>query len=837
MALLLQAANSCTHLYAVSVVILIGTIIGASACAQEPSIEFVPVGCRVIDDVIDGCPSKRIICQGGRALRSACLQHKDAGPCRAEITKFFYNPLTKRCEQFQYGGCLGNDNKFDTTYECEAACDANKLPEVLPFEVFLQNGVCAQTRQEGVGCNSQPLSTNWYYDVESGRCRSFRFLGCGGNDNRFPSKADCERRCVNGGDTDHQNRLQKCQQAAERGSCFSSHTRWFFDQRAGECATFVYSGCDGNDNNFETKQECEQACGETLACPYSRNRSYTVPDGCRLEWTRGQGPCETPVQVCDRDQQAVPNDKDDTHVCFKSAEKGRCSGSQVRFYFDSNSQDCMEFVYSGCESNGNNFDSKKSCLAACGGVTESSYLNKPIQYIFAGNDNVSDCALPAKVGWCFSRHERFFFDSFSGRCTSFQYSGCGGNANNFASELECERRCEDRSTNSVVQRKEPEVSEDDASIFCFQAPEQGPCSKWESRYAYNATSGQCESFFYGGCDGNKNNFRRQPECRTTCSQYTTSPSVANNRQQSKTSRKLWICDQPADEGDCFGQHERWRYDPALQTCVTFSFTGCGGNDNRFDTFDACIDACAGYRTAFADTELLGDIQSALLDDPEGQGAVLVINTRRTTACLQTPKPGPCKETFTRWYFDPATGSCATFQYGGCEANDNNFASQTECERSCVTEDEELPDDELASVCTEPMQPGPCRGRYTKYWFNKVARRCETFTYGGCSKNNNHFATLADCREVCGGGGRSKRSHRVQSTPSLCKERGDYGMGNCIGKGDVSKWFYNSLYGTCELFTYSGCGGNLNNFASWKECHKVCEEGYKVASGRPSFQGI
>lgn len=36
--------------------------------------------------------------------------------------------------------------------------------------------------------------------------------------------------------------------------------RYYFDVEASLCRSFTYSGFGGNDNNFETIQECRMAC-------------------------------------------------------------------------------------------------------------------------------------------------------------------------------------------------------------------------------------------------------------------------------------------------------------------------------------------------------------------------------------------------------------------------------------------------------------------------------------------------------------------------------------------------------------------------------------------------
>lgn len=51
-----------------------------------------------------------------------CQLDKDTGPCRAHFQRFFFNKETGKCEEFVYGGCLGNINNFRTKEECEGIC-------------------------------------------------------------------------------------------------------------------------------------------------------------------------------------------------------------------------------------------------------------------------------------------------------------------------------------------------------------------------------------------------------------------------------------------------------------------------------------------------------------------------------------------------------------------------------------------------------------------------------------------------------------------------------------------------------------------------------------------
>lgn len=54
------------------------------------------------------------------------------------------------------------------------------------------------------------------------------------------------------------------------------------------------------------------------------------------------------------------------------------------------------------------------------------------------------------------------------------------------------------------------------SDVCLLSPDPGPCDGVCPRVFYNASTGQCESFDYGCCGGNANNFLTPEECQAAC---------------------------------------------------------------------------------------------------------------------------------------------------------------------------------------------------------------------------------------------------------------------------------------------------------------------------------
>lgn len=52
-------------------------------------------------------------------------------------------------------------------------------------------------------------------------------------------------------------------------------------------------------------------------------------------------------------------------LCLDPLDKGKCSASFPRYYYNAATKKCEEFTYSGCGGSSNNFVSRQSCLDVC----------------------------------------------------------------------------------------------------------------------------------------------------------------------------------------------------------------------------------------------------------------------------------------------------------------------------------------------------------------------------------------------------------------------------------------------------------------------------------------
>ncbi|XP_060908814.1 kunitz-type protease inhibitor 1-like isoform X3 [Labrus mixtus] len=182
------------------------------------------------------------------------------------------------------------------------------------------------------------------------------------------------------------------------------------------------------------------------------------------------------------------------------------------------------------------------------------------------------------------------------------------------------------------------------SLYCLAPQKVGPCRAMFRRWRYDAASGECNEFIFGGCKQNNNNFLSKDECLSACSGV----------KAFERSGAL-----PAAEkcGETCG--------PRQLTCSS----GCCVDRNlECDGVTHCTDQsdekhCSKLNQTF----------TRLLDINVNQ---------RNARCSEPPLTGPCRASHTRWYYFPLDRKCYRFTYGGCEGNENNFEEEDKCSETC-----------------------------------------------------------------------------------------------------------------------------------------------------------
>lgn len=274
----------------------------------------------------------------------------------------------------------------------------------------------------------------------------------------------------------------------------------------------------------------------------------------------------------------------------QSPYQRRCSGFIPRWYYDTKTGVCKKFFWEGCWSTGNLFRNEFACLARCN--------KQGLQKLINESDPTAPCLQPKAVGNCHASILSFFFDTQTGKCTSFVYSGCGGNANNFQSYHQCDFKCNrleqapltlphlaDSTTISATATAPEKAVQLTKREKCNLPPVQpgsASCLAFVPSWTFNSTVGQCQSYVYEGCGRTANLFNSLDECDTACGPE---PIVQTS--------SLPLCLQPKVVGHCREALPMFFYDATTGKCTRFIYGGCKGNDNRFVTEEACKLACPG----------------------------------------------------------------------------------------------------------------------------------------------------------------------------------------------------------------------------------------------------
>ncbi|CAK9814021.1 Ppn [Anthophora quadrimaculata] len=594
--------------------------------------------------------------------KDACFLPKISGPCEGYIPSWYYDTGRKMCGQFIWGGCLGNANKFKTREECEELC-------VTPDDL----DPCEQPKEQGP---CQGNFTKWYYNAESQACEQFQYGGCKGNDNNFVTEVACHQQCLQPGKT-----RDSCLLPRAEGNCGEKQSRWYFDPSENRCMPFYYTGCGGNKNNFESRAACETDCPtkieqDTCLLPallgechnYTQRWYYdSYEQQCRLFYYGGCGGNENNFvneQDClNRCQTAITTPAPSKEVefkldfCFLPNEHGPCSGEHVKWFYDSQDGVCKQFRYGGCQSNGNNFNSREECEYRCGDVQDP-------------------CSLPKVIGPCNGVVRQYYYDYRTDTCEEFEYSGCQGNKNRFQSRSSCEEKCQKQviptqAVQNITITPTPSIETASKSSTCYMSVDPGSCNYDITAYYYDSQNHMCQAFIYGGCEGNANRFQTEEQCERLCGKF----------------QGQDICNLPVAPGDCRGSFRKYYYDSVSRLCRDFSYSGCEGNANRFSTMTECESICIHHEE----------------QAPPGNDT----GVSNVSICKEPVDIGSCTSgTTKRFYYDEEQKTCRAFIYTGCGGNRNRFKTLESCISTCLIYTNEVDvdhDKDTKDICAEARE--------------------------------------------------------------------------------------------------------------------------------------
>ncbi|XGW15900.1 hypothetical protein V3C99_001391 [Haemonchus contortus] len=305
-------------------------------------------------------------------MQTICTQPLRVGNCDRSVRRYWYSAATRECQSFEYTGCQGNDNNFETLVDCQTFCrNAAPEPRCLQGQAYKDTSGKFVTCSTNRAASSCPINYECYHDGN--------MYGC------CPAKAFTCSLSSNPGKT------------CGPGVSF----KFYYNAQTQECESFEYLGCDGNSNNFATRQECEAYCGvggcanggvplrdssgaiqtcseRTGGCP-STHECYAV----------SLGPDSVSHRCCPTK----------SYICALPPQQGSslCSGgvySVTRYYFNIVTKKCSPFAFNGCDGNPNNFASLNQCNNFCTASAckagDVVYLNPNSQTPISCNDEIQN---------------------------------------------------------------------------------------------------------------------------------------------------------------------------------------------------------------------------------------------------------------------------------------------------------------------------------------------------------------------------------------------------------------------------------------------------------------
>ncbi|XP_061612910.1 WAP, Kazal, immunoglobulin, Kunitz and NTR domain-containing protein 2 [Phyllopteryx taeniolatus] len=140
---------------------------------------------------------------------------------------------------------------------------------------------CLKPPDDPERCGSDLEKASWFYESRSNNCISLtRCYSSGQRARRLLETYDKCMRCCG------PQPPGPCHLPGLQGPCKAYEPRWAYSGSLRQCQSFVYGGCGGNDNNFESKEACEEMCPypKSHDCKTCKPRGKIVTSFCRSDF-------------------------------------------------------------------------------------------------------------------------------------------------------------------------------------------------------------------------------------------------------------------------------------------------------------------------------------------------------------------------------------------------------------------------------------------------------------------------------------------------------------------------------------------------------------------------
>lgn len=291
-----------------------------------------------------------------------------------------------------------------------------------------------------------------------------------------------------------------------------------------------------------------------------------------------------------------------------------------------------------------------------------------------------------------------------------------------------------------------------------------------------------------------------------------------------------VCQLPQEIGPCKSQVHAYFYNGNTGACETFWYGGCLGNGNRFETEIECQSKCVPNWTLPIATETTANPPAVVVENQEPMTTLATNQQSNLTGkkdlmtfvielayplrnfllsavivdpCVLPADIGPCRASAPRFHYNAAAGECQLFNYGGCRGNLNNFETIEQCQVQCHP---------AGQVDIAPLPAIQVEEQIRLEMKEGIQYSQNDFRLG--DQRPNHLLYVTDDESRC----------KLPADPGFCQTFEE-------------RFFYDSADHQCKPFSWGGCLGNANNFATLEQCLSSCAARQPTEPATPVTPGI